>query len=168
MSIGYIQIANIPFCFGQYCPDNENFNMQDKGLVSRLFFGVVTGILFTIWYSLAVSVSLSWNTAWTQWLVVKVYLDIVIEILGIILGQDIAIWLVYISTGVFAITIVVNGALLAIQVTSIALMFWTDNGDYVIATALYWYNFVLDKYYGIIAWYEETKAKAEEIWADFV
>ena len=101
---------------------------------------------FTAWYSTALSVALAWNTLWGYWLVVKVYLDIAIEIAAVILGQDLATWYIYITSGTLALTMIANGISLFGSVVIIALLFWTDNGDYIIETATYWYNYVLDLY----------------------
>ena len=41
---------------------------------------------------------------------------------------------------------IANGLSLAASGALIAGLFWTDNGDYIIETGLFWYNYALDLY----------------------
>ena len=95
------------------------------------------------------------------------YLDVVINIVSVILGQDLATYLVYLANGVLLLSIIANGAILSISVISIALFFWTDNEEYIYDTYDYYYNLVMTTYNDVMTWYTETRALVEE-WIDAI
>ena len=86
ITLGPIDIAEIPFCFGTICPDSENYEPMTQGLVYRMVVSLAALVFFTTWYSIALSVAAGWNVLWGYWLVVKVYLDIAIEFAALVLG----------------------------------------------------------------------------------
>ena len=142
--------------------------MGDQGFIVRFFVGFASLFFFNAWYFSALGFSLGWNALWTAWLAVKVYLDIGIEIAAIILGQDIATYLVYITNGVLLISIMANTFILSISLASIAMMFWVDNGEFIIATVTYWYDQAVAFYNWIISEYLRIEAIVLDYWNRFV